>query len=140
MRLEMLLDIKAKREAADEEKLAHDAKMSDPRRIATMEDASAVALSVVFDPTATAADVRRTEYMERLARVGDVLVYQNLRRQHQREEIEKRKSAAAPLQAKAATLIGEAARLETPFTLPASTTEFCPGESVKLPEGLHLSE
>ena len=55
--MEMLLDIKARREAVDDEKMEHDAKMSDPRRIAAMEDAGAAALAVVFDPTATGADV-----------------------------------------------------------------------------------
>ena len=139
-RLAMLLDLKDKKEAADAEKIEHDAKLSDPRRIAAMEDASAVALAVVFDPTATAQEVRQAEWMERLARVGDPLIYQNLRRQHQKAEAEKRKATVSPLQAKAATLAGEITRLEQPFTLPASTTEFCPGESTALPDGLHLSQ
>ena len=105
-----------------------------------MQDASAVALSVVFDPSATAQEVRQVEWMEKLARVGDPLVYQNLRRQHQQEEAAKRKATAAPLQAKAATLAGEITQLEQPFTLPATTTQFCPGESLALPPGMHLSE
>ena len=60
-RLTMLLDLKDEKEAADAEKIEHDAKMADGRRIAAMQDASAVALSVVFDPSATAQEVRRAE-------------------------------------------------------------------------------
>jgi hypothetical protein len=138
-RLSMLQELKEKRMEAETAKEAAKAKAEDPRRPACVEDANAVALATAFDPDCTAADLRRAQFMERLARDGDPLVYQNLRQQHQREELQRRKEKAAPLHEKAATLASEIQRLEKPFILPAATTEFCPGESTALPEGLHLS-
>ena len=140
-RLAMLNEAVEREKEAAEREAAKKAKMEDPRRQNCIDDASAVALSVTFDPDATQADLRRAAFMERLARDGDdVLAYQNLRQTHQREELQKRRDKAAPLHAQAATLAGEIQRLEKPFILPAATVEYCPGESVALPEGLHLSE
>jgi len=139
-RLAMLNEAVEKEKEATEREAAKQARADDPRRPACIEDASAVAIAVAFDPDATQADLERSAFMVRLAQNGDPLAYQNLRQTHQREEAAKRREKAAPLHERAATLASEIQRLEEPFILPASSVEYCPGESAKLPEGLHLSE
>ena len=139
-RLSMLQEIKEKRMEAEAVKEAAEKKAADPRRPSCVQNALETAVDIAFSPDCTQADLRRADFMFRLAREGDPKTYETLRRQHQREEAQRKAALAVPLREKMATMAGELARLESEFTLPSANIEHSPGPKEQLPPGLHLSD